>query len=252
MPNYPIDIPALAPLASGADDNPAPAISQGDLVQEADVIAAGIQHRNRKNGRTNVPPLATEGEILASQKRKHDIQAVNFQAEAGVPLWAQVIQQTLHNVEQQSQQQQETLQNVEHQSQQQQETLHNVEHQSQQQQQVLQNLQQQMVAMQQQSHQQQQQSQQNFELIRREIQQESQRSMNRSIKSNSDPIQMLVRVNDGQTPGQQIPAVWFPTDQNAIMDATDNQLSALLEFYDQHPIGTMQNNRNQLKRFLGL
>jgi hypothetical protein len=44
MATYPVDIPALPPLASGADDNPAPAISHGDRLDDSHVAAAKIQH----------------------------------------------------------------------------------------------------------------------------------------------------------------------------------------------------------------
>jgi hypothetical protein len=191
MATYPDGIPALPPLASGIDDEPAPAILQGDLVQGGHVTAAMIQHQNRKVLRARIPQWVTEDEILASKHRKYHVQGVNFDP-AGVPHWALAIQQTLQNV------------------------------------------------------------QQTVERMNREIQQERQRSMNRSRKINEQPIEMLVRVDDGQMPDQQDPPVWFPIDQNNLMNATSNQLSALLIFYGQGPAIHKQDKQNQLKRFLGV
>jgi hypothetical protein len=219
MATYPDGIPALPPLASGIDDEPAPAILQGDLVQGGHVTAAMIQHQNRKVLRARIPQWVTEDEILASKHRKYHVQGVNFDP-AGVPHWALAIQQTLQNVQQ-------TVDNV-------QQTVHNVQQQTN----DIQD--------------QQQEQQQHLERMNREIQQERQRSMNRSRKINEQPIEMLVRVDDGQMPDQQDPPVWFPIDQNNLMNATSNQLSALLIFYGQGPAIHKQDKQNQLKRFLGV
>jgi hypothetical protein len=170
MATYPVDIPALPPLASGADDNPAPANSHGDRLDDSHVAAAKTQH-------------------------------------TGVPLWAVTMEQKL-------QLQINTLQDT------------------------LQSLQQQM--------------QQNFQRVRREIKQESQRSMNRSRVHTYQQIEMVVRVDDGQMPNQQEPSIWFPKDQNELIDVAEHQISALLEFYGQDPGGTRTEKEDRLKEFLGV
>jgi exonuclease VII large subunit len=157
-------------------------------------------------------------------------------------LWMQHKQQDLQR---QVRQQQQTLQNLQPQLQQQQQTLQNLQQQSQQQRQALQNVQQQLNTLQ-------QQTQQYFQQLIRQNQQESQRSMNRARKISEEPIEMLVRVDDGQMPAQQDPAIWFPTEQNDLMNATGNQFSDLLAFYGLDPDGTMTDKQNRLKRFLGV
>jgi hypothetical protein len=48
----------------------------------------------------------------------------------------------------------------------------------------------------------------------------------------------LVRVEDGQFPDQQDPAIWFPNNQNILTRATVVQLKALLGFYHLNVAGT--------------
>jgi uncharacterized phage infection (PIP) family protein YhgE len=159
---------------------------QGDPVQDGHVTAATIQHRNRKVLRTITPPLATDDDVLASKRRMRDVQSVNFDARAEVPLWARTIHQTL-------QQQQQTLQSV---------------------QQQVNALQQQVNALHQQMNTMEQESQKNLERMSRENLQERQRLMNRSRLITAAPIEMVIRLDDGQMPDQQNPAIWFPADQN--------------------------------------
>jgi Protein of unknown function (DUF3294) len=41
-----------------------------------------------------LPPLATQDEVFASNRRNHDVESANF---AGVPVWAQALQQQMAN-----------------------------------------------------------------------------------------------------------------------------------------------------------
>jgi hypothetical protein len=178
MATYPVDIAALPPLASRVDDNPAPPIAQGDLLHLDHVNLAEAQFQNRRRLFKCIPPLATQDEVLASKRRKHDVESVNFVG-VDVPLWAVALQQQMANMATQ---------------------------------------------------------QQNME---RMIRQESQRSINRSRKSTSEPIEMVVRLNDVQFPNH----IWFPNDQDALMLAPANRINPLLEFYDLDLIGTLTEKR---------
>jgi hypothetical protein len=108
-----------------------------------------------------------------------------------------------------------------------------------------QNLQQQMTNMQ-------QESQQSFQLITREIQRENQRSINRSIKSNVDPLEKVVRVDDGRMPNETDPPIWFPTNYEDLMAANGDDISDLLHFYGQDRHGLLPARKTRLKRFLGV
>jgi hypothetical protein len=245
MATYPVDIPALPPLASGTNDNPAPAIFEGDPLEEGHVATATIQHQTRKLLLEASPLLATQEEVVASKGRKHSVESANF--DKGAPLWAENLQQ---NLQEQMAAMQQNLQNMEGQMT---KMLQNMEGQMTKMQQnlegrftkMLQNLEGQLNGFQ-------QQRQQGFQLIIREIQQESQRSMNRSRQSTEESIDVLVRVEDGQFPDQQDPAIWFPIDQNILTEATVIQLDALLGFYHQNVTGTRAEKVNRLKRFLGV
>jgi glycerol-3-phosphate cytidylyltransferase-like family protein len=150
MATYPVDIPSLPPLASGFNDNPAPPIAQGDVLQNDHVTAARIQDKNRKRLSECNPPLATQDEVVASKRRKHDVESANYVG-AAVPSRAQNFQQAL-------QQQMTAMQQA---------------------------LQQQLTAMQQAL---QQELQQNVQRITRVILQESQRSTNRTRNSNANEL----------------------------------------------------------------
>jgi hypothetical protein len=119
MATYPIDIPALPPLDSGVNDNPAAAIVQGELVHGGHVAAAADQHQNRKRLLECTPPLATQNEVFDSKRRKHTVQSISFDAGANVPPWALAIhgtllqqQDTLHQQQDTLNQQQERLQRI--------------------------------------------------------------------------------------------------------------------------------------------
>jgi hypothetical protein len=51
-------------------------------------------------------------------------------------------------------------------------------------------------------------------------------------------MEVLVRVEDGQFPDQQDPAIWFPNNRNILTRATVFQLKALLGFYHLNVAGT--------------
>jgi len=72
--------------------------------------------------------------------------------------------------------------------------------------------------------------------------------MNRSRKWVADSIAQLVRENDGLYPRDQ--NVWFPTDQEALMNATLADMNPLLEFYRLETGGKSAEKCQRLKQFL--
>ena len=64
---YTMSHPALDPLASQMDDNPAAAIQHGDSINDEHILAARRQHHYRKHLRGL--NCATEFEVLASKMR---------------------------------------------------------------------------------------------------------------------------------------------------------------------------------------
>jgi hypothetical protein len=104
---YAVDILPLAVLASGAADNPAAGIAQGDALSDQHVADASKQHRNRKKLAMTEEPLVTAAELVASKRRKHEVQSANF--DGPVPLWAQQMQQQMQQMQQQLGQQMQHL-----------------------------------------------------------------------------------------------------------------------------------------------
>jgi hypothetical protein len=104
---YAVGILPLAVLASGAEDNPAAGIAQGDALSDQHVADASKQHRNRKRLATTEEPLVTAAELVASKRRKHEVQSANF--DGPVPLWAQQMHQQMQQMQQQMQQQMEQI-----------------------------------------------------------------------------------------------------------------------------------------------
>jgi hypothetical protein len=226
MATYPVDIPALAPLASGADDTAAPPISQGDPLDNGHVVAATFQHQNRKKLYAMSPRRATQNDVVASKHRKHLVESANFDGGAA-PAWAVIMQQNLENLQQQM-------------------TALTASQQ---------NLQQQMTAMQQNLNLQHQESlltwQQQMQLFR-SMSRDIQKSMNRSRRNTEEPIEVLIRVEDGQLPTNQNPEIWFPAKQSDLLYASVPQLSALLVFYGQDATGETAVLLSRLKGFLGV
>ena len=224
-----MNIPALPPLASGINDDPAAGIAAGAPLQVEHLIAVRRQHRNRKEFMTLTNIQATEEEVLLSKQRKHKVESVHFQGD-GVPVWAQQMQQNLQDQMQQSLQghMQQSQQNLE-------EKLQTLK----------QDLQAEMQTMQQN---QQQNLQAQMELIQRKISMESERSMNRSRKRSADSIEQLVREDDGLYPRDQ--NVWFPADEEALANATRGAMNPLLNFYRLPTGGTLPDKRQRLKQFL--
>jgi hypothetical protein len=100
---YEMPVGALPALATGTNDNPAPAIAMGDATSVQHVVAARLQHENRKRLAGLNPPLAAEDEVVASKRRKHFVQSANF--DGPVPAWALQMQQQMQQMQQQLQQQ---------------------------------------------------------------------------------------------------------------------------------------------------
>ena len=97
-PTYAMDIPALPGLTSGAHDNPAQAILQGDDLNNAHVAASRHQHQNRKRLAKNDANLVTEDELVASKRRKHIVAASNF--DGPIPAWGQQMAALLQQMNQ--------------------------------------------------------------------------------------------------------------------------------------------------------
>jgi hypothetical protein len=118
-----------------------------------------------------------------------------------------------------------------------------------------QNLQQQMTAMQQNLNLQHQESlltwQQQMQLFR-SMSRDIQKSMNRSRRNTEEPIEVLIRVEDGQLRTNQNPEIWFPAKQSDLLYASVPQLSALLVFYGQDATGETAVLLSRLKGFLGV
>jgi TolA-binding protein len=213
MATYPVDIPSLPPLASRANDNPAPPITRGELLQDNHVTAARAQHKFRKRLSECNPPLATQDEVVASKRRKHNVESANFVG-ASVPLWAHNLQQQIiANMQQKMANMQEGLQ----------EQIANM----------------------------QQQTNQRMDRLQWQVQQESQKSINRSRRSPDEKIEMVVR-DDGEMPDEQNPPIWFPNDHDDITLATGVEVSSLLAFYSLDPDGPATEKKIRLRRFLGV
>uniref|UniRef100_A0A7S3P5F1 SAP domain-containing protein n=1 Tax=Amphora coffeiformis TaxID=265554 RepID=A0A7S3P5F1_9STRA len=213
MATYPVGIPSLPAPASGLDDNPAPAISIGDALHDDHVAAATRQHKTRKYlAHAYSPQVVTDAELVASKRRKHQVESANFEPGA-TPMWAQVMQQTMADLQQTMQQN-------------------------------MADLQQNMADLQ-------QTTQQNKSYTDNLIIRESQRSMNRSRKRTLDPIEMLIRVDEGDTPAGH-PNTWFPANQNEFNAATVANLQSLLRFYGQESTGDRTTLQKRLMKFLGV
>jgi hypothetical protein len=117
-------------------------------------------------------------------------------------------------------------------------------------------LQQQMQAMQNQMQNQMQAMQNQMQAMQnqtdRRIDQESQRSMNRSLRDNQDPVEPLIRLADGEFPNNAAYALWFPANNGALYGATGLQMDPLLAFYGLPTDGSVEVRRRRLRRFLGI
>eukprot|EP00977_Amphora_coffeiformis_P020548 scaffold8371_cov199-Amphora_coffeaeformis.AAC.1 len=112
-----------------------------------------------------------------------------------------------------------------------------------------QQMQHQMQQMQHQMQQMQHQMQQMQETLERKITIESERNMNRSRRSTSDPIAKLIRVNDGQYPQDND---WPFANQNELESATGNRIHPLLVFYGLPVTGSLVERKGRLKMHLGV
>ena len=168
------------------------------------------------------PPRATRAEVTASKRRKRNVESIHFDGGA-VPPWVQQMQDQLQQHGTQMQQ----LLNIQQQS-----------HESQL------NMQQQTDDM-----------QLRMGRMERQLLQESQRSMNRSRRYNKDPIEDLIRLDDGLRPTTGgATQIWFPADQNELSHTSDERLDALLHFYGlpNDDDGNRTQKEERLKRFLGV
>ena len=94
---------------------------------------------------------------------------------------------------------------------------------------------------------------QNMEQMYRRMVEESQRSMNRSRRRNSDPIQPLIRLVDGLKPTDGGPfQVWFPVDYEDLWDGNENRINNLVAFYSLPDNGTLTEKKQLLEAHFGM
>jgi hypothetical protein len=200
---YAMPVVALPALATGVNDNPAPAIAMGDATGVQHVVAARAQHANRKRLAKLDPPQATETEVVDSKRRKHLVQSANFDGD--VPMWAQQMQDQLTNtIQQQLQQHTNTIQ-------------------------------------------------QRMDTMDRRIQLESDRSMNRSLRTNQNPIVAVIRLSDGLRPtDNDANNLWFPEDYKRLQNATPARINPLLGFYQLDQGGNLGDKKDRLQAHLGV
>jgi hypothetical protein len=221
---YAMPVVALAALATGANDNPAPAIALGDATGVQHVVAARAQHANRKRLATLDPPQATGTEVVDSKRRKHLVQSANFDGD--VPMWAQQMQNT-----------------IQHQLQQHTNTI----------QQRMDAIQERMDTIQEQLQGMQVTQQQAMEQMDRRIQLESDRSMNRSLRTSQNPIVAVIRLSDGLRPtDNDANNLWFPEDYKRLHNATGAHINPLLAFYKLDQGGNLGDKKDRLQAHLGV
>ena len=261
--NDPKDIPALDPLQSGKNDNPAAGIDAASPLNEINGTAA---HPTRKRlAMADPAALATPAELTASKRRNHQVEeSAQFDGEAA-PEWVQDLRRQIQTMQQAIQQTIQQMQHGEESAQfdgaatpkwaqglrrqiqddmpEQTASLQQMQQQMQQMQQTMQQMQQTMQQMQQQM------QQQNLEL-RWLIQEESARSKNRSLRSNQDRMEPLIRTRDGTSPTAEPHNLWFPANNEELYYAEASQVNALLAFYSLETTGLVPERKKRLRQHL--
>jgi hypothetical protein len=227
---YADGIPALAPLVSGVNDNAAATINVGQNMDGTHVTAAMHQHANRKRLAMLNPPLATPAEVVSSKRRKHKVQSANF--DGPIPAWAHQMQQTMTQVQQTQTQMQQTMTRLEQTQTQMQQTLTQV----------------------QQTQTQMRQTQTQMQHQTRQLVEDNQRSKNRSRRNDTDRIQPLIRLADGQLPvaPHLNNGVVFPANQIVLQAMTEAEIDVLLTFYALPTGGTVNAKLIRLMQHLGM
>ena len=217
MPFYSAAIPALLPLASGQYDSPAPAIEKGDLHCDVHILAAKKQLKARENIADTNPKLITDAELVAAERRFHRIQTaqfVDFASNQDAAAAAAAADDDDDDSIPPPRWAKTILDRLDVDKQHWQEKHDGIEV--------------------------------KFETLSRQLLQESQRSANRSVRRNKDPLVPVLRMEDGQVPP------FFPATTEEFVTAPIQQLDALLQFYHLDPNGTREERRKRLRDPLGL
>jgi hypothetical protein len=251
METYQVNIPPLDALASGVDDYPAGivnGITVGDNLQDANVIVSTIQHENRKRLAEVNPPYVTDNELMASKRRKHLVQACHFSGTT--PPWAVQMQASIAALQTSiaplpaMQTSIAALQTSIA---------------------ILPAMQTSIAALQtsiailpamQTSIAALQTSIAILPAMQTSINNltlmstiDRQRSMNRSIRDNSYPVERVGRLGDGALPPTD---EWFPETMAELTQATGPQLNSLLAFYELPAPRVVANRVAALKTYLGI
>jgi hypothetical protein len=203
MDTYTVNIPALDPLGSGAHDNPAKGIAKDTVLQDADVVAANLQHKNRKCLAKVIPPQATEAEVIASERRRHLVQACNFSG--STPPWAVQMLESMAKM-------QESIAVLPAM----QEALDKLP--------AMQEALDKLPAMQEALDE----VKASLDNLTQTTKIDRQRMMNRTMRDNKYPIERVSRTEDGALPPDDL---WFPPTLHDLTHASGTDLDALLEFY---------------------
>ncbi|CAJ1934684.1 unnamed protein product [Cylindrotheca closterium] len=209
---YEVHIPSLAPLASGHQEIPVPAINQGDPMTTDDIAGATSQYKMRKSIQMNHPTLVTSREVIEAKRRKHAVESAQF--DGSTPAWAQQMQGQSQQIQQTQTQMQRLMQQMLGQIQQIEQSQTQMQGQMQQMQGQIQQIEQTQTQMQAQIGQ-----------LDSRIQIESQRSRNYARHTNESVIVPLLRESDGTMP--QDDGAWFPATQAALFTASHAQMNSL-------------------------
>lgn len=216
MNTYATDIPVLPPLASGAAETNVNPIVAGAALQEADIVLARNQYKDRKHLAAASTPLATEDEVVAAKRRKYLVDASNFQGP--VPVWAAQLHQNMQQMQQNIENMQQSIENMQQSMQDMQQSIENMQN-----------------------------AQGNLSNL---IIIESQRSMNRCRKYNHEYITPLVRP-DGLSPIDN--GLWFPRNHDVLVAGNGNgEVNPLLVFYGLPVNGRLDQKKETLKKHLGV
>ena len=89
--------------------------------------------------------------------------------------------------------------------------------------------------------------------LTRRYDEEKARTMNRSQRRTTDPIEPLLRLVDGDTPNNgRHPQLWFPQNQEDLLVAAPARVNALLRFYNLGDEGNNAEKKFRLMKHLGV
>jgi hypothetical protein len=212
MATYQSDIPALDPLASGYNDNPANGIVAGDALNDADVVAATRQHKNRKLLAVAGPTAVTAEEVAASKRRKHLVESSNFSGP--VPPWALQMHASMMAIQESMLATQASVAGLPQMQASVEELTGQVGR---------------LITM---------------------LKEGRQRSMNLAIRERGNRIEPVIRLQDGAAPVDR--NVWFPASLESLTSAGNRDLNSLLRFCGLAQTGSQEERIAALKMHLGI